>query len=599
MLFDPASLASYPLSPGVYLMKDAKDRVLYIGKAKLIRNRLRQYFSGQDTRPQIPYLLPQIAAIDTIIVSSEKEALILENTLIKRHQPKYNTLLRDDKTYISLIINTKSKWPMLKIGRTKGKLKPGEVAFGPYPNSYAAKQTLELLQRLFPLRQCSDRELATRLRPCLLHQMKLCLGPCCDLVTQEEYARHVDRSIQFLKGRDTGILKDLNSQMQQASDELEFERAHTLLQTIRHLERTLEKQHVSASGDEDTDILGLYREADSVVLCQLLVRASRLIGSATFTFSGVLDDDAELLTSFIGQRYLEIDDKPKTLLLPVEPEMREQLEDWLHLGIAVPQRGDKLKLVDMAYQNAKAAFIREHDEEAKNEARLLELEEKLRLSHFPRRIECFDTSHLAASEIVATLVVFTDGKADKSEYRKYKVRTVDKGDDYAIMREVLTRRFSKVTELPNLLVIDGGKGHLNVALSVLKELDISTIDVIGFAKDDSKHTKSLTQDQIFLPGQKDALILRNNHPALFLLQQIRDEAHRTAITFNRSRFSKKSLSSKLDQIPGIGEAKQKALLKAFGSVKKMESLDVEVLSKVPGVSRKDAEKVKTALSQKL
>ncbi|MCH9609411.1 MAG: UvrABC system protein C [Chlamydiales bacterium] len=577
-----------PLQPGVYLMKNRLGKVLYVGKAKQLRNRVRQYFvPGRDGRSMVPYLTKQVTEIETIVVRSEKEALLLENTLIKRYQPKYNALLKDDKTFFSLMINHKHKWPMLKITRYKGKPPKGNLYFGPYTKGHAAKQTLDLLRTLFPLRQCSNHELAARTRPCILHPMGRCLAPCVNKCTKETYDALVERVIAFLKGRDKTILRDLKKEMACASKALEFEKADRLYKIIQAIKATLEEQQVEKAGRKDLDVIGVERVADRVALTVMQFRDGKLTSSHVHLFIQCVQDENAILCSFLLQHYEGVDERPAELVLPFELKEREILEKILGFHLHVPKRGNKLELIEMAKANAKEKLKKAPKEEP--EQVLIEMEEKLSLTHFPERIECFDNSHLSGLEPVSGKIVFTDGRRDPKEYRKYKVSTLD---DYQAMREVLTRRFKRTEKLPDLVIIDGGRGHLNAALEVLSDLDISTVDVIGVAKERGRHDKGMTQEQIFLPGKKEPILLKSNSKVLFLLQQIRDEAHRFAITFHKQRRKKRLFTSALDQVEGIGPVKKQRLLTHFGSVKRILEAGEEEWKKIPGITKRDLENLK-------
>lgn len=600
MLFDQDKLDLFPVEPGVYLMKGSDDAVLYVGKAKNIRQRVRQYFlSSGDQRPTIPYLIAKVHKIDTIVVSSEKEALLLENTLIKQYQPHYNVLLKDDKAYIGLKINDRDKWPMLSLIRYKGTPKPGASYFGPYTSAEAAREMLDLLQRLFPLRQCSDQEFARRTRPCILYDIKRCIAPCVNRCTKEEYDVLVKQAMRFLRGQDREVLKDLYAEMRRSSEELNFERAGEMLKIIQKIEKSLEEQHVDKlSSHVDTDALGLFREGDEVIIAQLLFRGGKLVGSRNYDFTAVVEDDDELIESFLQQHYSG-HELPKEILLPVELEDHEPLEEILsqnkhRVHLLTPLRGDKKSLLELAQNNAKAIFKKEKDAKSIKEKILLEMQERFHLARYPKRIECFDNSNLAGTLVVSSLVAFLDGVKDSKRYRKYKIRNNTASDDYAAMKEALERRYKRGKDegdLPDLLIVDGGKGHLNMALKVLSDLDIVSLDVIGLAKEEGRHDRGITREQVFLPGIKDPILLKQNSPVLFLLQQIRDEAHRTAITFHRKLHVKKSLKSVLDDIPGIGPAKRKLLLKHFGGIKGiMEAKESDLVS-VKGLSQDNIQQI--------
>lgn len=594
MPFSPSAISQFPTAPGVYLMKNSGGTVLYVGKAKNVRQRVKQYFAqGGDGREMIPYLISSVESIETIVVRSEKEALLLENTLIKLHRPKYNALLKDDKHYISLKVNIKHQWPMVRIVRNPGKSKHDGLYFGPYTSAYAARQTLELLQKLFPLRQCSDEELARRTRPCILYDMKRCIAPCVNRCTKEEYDALVLKTVRFLKGQDKEILKELHIEMEQLSEALEFERAATTLRAIRAIERTIEMQAVDHLPGGDLDAFGLFREAEEVSVCQLIVREGRLLGTKHYAFSGVAQNETELLESLLLQHYETEEELPKEILTASVLETQEALEEILSakkgagVTLSAPQRGNKRALLEMAIANAEANYRRERDARVLREKMLLEMEEKLHLTRYPTRIECLDHSHLSGSEAVAALVAFTSGEKDKKRYRLYKLRETPAADDYAAMAEVLTRRYRAAKEqedLPDLLIVDGGKGQLNIALKILSDLDISTVDVIGLAKEGGRHDKGVTLEQIFLPGVRDPILLKSTSPVLFLLQRIRDETHRVAIEFQRKRRSKKTITTQLAEIEGIGSVKQRRLLQHFGSIRGIQAADEAALREVKGLS---------------
>lgn len=590
MPFDPRSLALYPDQPGVYLMKDVQGTILYIGKAKNIRNRLKQYFTVYgDQRDMVPYLTAQVEVIDTIIALTEKDALILENNLIKLHKPKYNVLLKDDKTFISLVI-TRHKWPMIQLVRYKGKPKDNGLYFGPYTNALAARQTFDLISRLFPLRQCSDGELATRQRPCLLYDIKRCLAPCVNKCTEEEYGEHIQSAIRLLKGQDKEVLKELQRKMEFASDNLEFEKANTYLQMIHQIDHVTQVQHVDNPAAQNCDVLGLYREADTVMIALLFFREGKLVGSEHFSFHLIASQDDEVIESFLLQHYKNSTKLPAEVFIPLELPQQKDVEEILQLSIHTPQKGKKRDLVEMAQRNAKALFVREQDARSLKEKMLLDLQETLQLTRFPRRIECFDTSNISGTDPVASLVCFINGEKDKSRRRLFKIKGTDRADDYTAMRQVLRRHFVKEKEkgdFCDLLVVDGGKGQLNIAIEVLRELDIASIDVIGLTKEDARHDKGLTQEKIYTPYRKDPYLIDPRSPLLFLLQKIRDEAHDQAIAFHRKRRSKRTISSELDDIAGIGPIKKKRLLQRFGSVKALKGASEEEILAVPGITKKD------------
>jgi len=591
--FDPSRLDDYPDTPGVYQMLSAKGQVLYVGKAKNLKNRLKSYYTaGGDERVQVPYLLANVASIETIVVPSEKEALLLENTLIKRHQPKYNVLLKDDKGYISLKVTTKHPWPMIQLVRFKGAPPKDGTYYGPYTSATAARQMYDLIGKLFPLRQCSDDEFARRKRPCILYQIKRCSAPCVGLVSAEEYHGYIQGAQRLICGQNEEVLKLLEREMQQASDALEFEKAQKLLEKKELLEEIVQCQRVDSVTREDADVWGLFREGADVIVTKLLWRQGKLIGSHHFDFENAFQPTDELLESFLVQHYLIEKGRVKEVLLSQEIPDKEALCEVISAKVHVPERGEKKRLCQIAVANAYAAFKQRKDAKTIREKALLELQEKLGLSRYPRKIDCFDKSHFSGTELVSSCVVFVDGERFKAGFRKYRIKSVATGDDYAMMKEVLFRRYSKAKEeesLPDLIVIDGGKGHLRACLEVLERLEIVSADLISVAKEAGRHDKGVTKERIFCPNSKEPIVLDSHSPALFLLQAIRDEAHRFVLAFQTQRRKKASMRSELDYIPGIGPTKKKRLIVAFGSVKSMRQKTKEELAQVKGITKKDAE----------
>lgn len=603
MSYDPKKIDLFPTLPGVYLMKNEEGEVLYVGKAKNLRQRVKQYFvPGRDGRLMIPYLVAKINYIETIVVTSEKEALLLENNLIKQHKPRYNALLKDDKSYIALKISQNDAWATVRLVRYKGTPEPDGLYFGPYTSAQAARQTLDLLNKLFPLRQCSDQEFARRTRPCLLYQMKRCVGPCTQKCTKGEYQQHLDRTIKFLRGQNKDVLKDLYEEMRLLSEQLEFEKANHLLRTIRYIEKTIESQYVDRPLGHDADAIGLFRYGEHVVVVLMIFRGGKLVGSRHFEFDNIIEEDHELLTSFLLQHYEGATEIPSEILLPSKISDEHPVEEILSarreqkVNLQIPQRGEKKALIEIAQKNAEALFKTQKDEATLREKTLLEMQELLFLTNYPTRIECFDNSNIAGSEPVSSMVAFTDGLKDSKRYRTYRLKIGSKPDDYAAMYEVLTRRYKRAKEendMPDLVVVDGGKGQLNIAIKVFEELNITGVDLLGLAKEAGRHDKGMTAEQVFTCYQKEPILLKANSPILFLLQKIRDEAHRVAISFHRKRRSKKTLKSALDDIPGIGPAKRKTLLTHFGSLKKIELAADAELREVKGISAANIEAIRT------
>jgi excinuclease ABC subunit C len=584
-------LENLPKKPGVYLMKDAAGKILYIGKAKVIKERIKQYFTFQDTRAMIPFLLNQLHEIEHIVTFSEKEALILENTLIKKHKPKYNILLKDDKTFISLVINPKENWPRIKLVRYKELQKKEEgLYFGPYTSALNARATFETMTKIFPLRQCSDRELSTRKRPCLLYSIKRCLAPCVNKCTKSDYENSVKEAISFLKGKSQTVLSELKRKMEIASEALEFEKAGSILRTIKQIESTLSSEKSSVKLNiHDLDAINFIRKGHYTLLVKLIFRNGSLISSEHYDFSLTFEDDDEMLSTFLMQHYAS-EKPPKEILLPIPILDEKILSDILESKITTPERGDKKNIIDLAFENAKSIFEQEKMSSSSKEELLIELKETLQLSRLPLRIECFDTSHISGSDAVASMAVFTNGIRDKHKSRIYKIKKTKSADDYSSLRETITRRLSRALEeddLPDLIIVDGGKGQLSTCLEVFKNLNIASVDLISLAKEDSRHDKGLTKERIFTPTLKEPISLNPHSSLHFFLQTIRDEAHRRAINFHRKKRQERTKLSLLDNIQGIGPLKKKRLLKEFGSVKRILNATEEELLKIQSINKKD------------
>jgi len=598
-LFDTKRLSRYPTSAGVYLMKDSKGTVLYVGKAKNIKNRLKSYYSLQDGRAQIPHLLKQITEIETIVVHSEKEALLLENTLIKKHQPRYNVLLKDDKGYISLKVSTKHPWPRLALVRFKGNTPKDGTYFGPYTSAYHARQMFDLVNKLFPIRECSDEEFIRRKRPCMLYQIKRCCAPCVGKVSHDEYQGYVDEAMKVIKGENEEVLAMLHRQMQEASDALEFEKAHSLLQKIAILQSIKCTQTVEALSTESADVWALYKHGFDVVLCKLLLRSSKLVGSHHFDFSDCVQEANELLSSFLLQHYLVEANGISEILVYQEFAdaglLSELLSEKLGKKIRIrsPEKGEKKKLVQLAYANAKAIFTQRNDAKMVREKTLLYMQETLSLNRFPKKIECFDNSHISGKEPVSACICFVNGEKYTKGYRKYKMK-VGTGDDYAMMHESLTRHLVRAKEsdaLSDLIIIDGGLAHLRVAMRVLQELEIISCDVIAVAKEGHRHDKGLSLEKIYTQNTNEPIVLARDSELLFFIQNIRDEAHRFVLAYQTLRRKKSTIKSLLDEIPGIGPKKKKKLLLHFKNIKSIAEASEKELQAVSGISQRDAIKI--------
>jgi excinuclease ABC subunit C len=584
----------YPTDPGVYLMKDRQDTVIYVGKAKNLRARIKQYFAKhRDTRLMIPFLVAGIHTIECIVVQNEKQALLLENTLIKKYHPKYNALLKDDKTFISLYIDTDHPWPMIRLVRCKGKPKGHGLYFGPYPHAHEARATLNLLHKLFPLRQCSNEELKRRTRPCLLYGIKKCIAPCVGFCSQREYMQLVDGAIGFLRGKNQAVLKQLREEMQQASERLEFERAGALLRTIRGIEAISQPdEFIAKLAGRAIDVLAVHREGFDALLVKLIWRDGKLMGSEHYLFTMIANDPSELLVSFILQHYT--DELPHELLFShaVPKSLGDALSELRHSNVKLlfPKWGERKQLVEIAQKNAASLFHQKKSVRDVQEKILIELEESCFLTRYPQTIDCVDTSNIAGSVHVASVVGFVDGIRDPGRTRLFHIREAQAGDDYGALREVLTRRLTKAREessLPDLIVIDGGQGQLKIAMEVLHELDIASVDTIGFAKEGGRHDQGLSQEQIFLPHRTDPILLDRRSPLLFFLQTIRDTAHRSALLFHRRTRKNKTIKTALQDIPGIGAQKTGRLLKRFGSVAQIQQASDEELLSVKGITQQN------------
>jgi excinuclease ABC subunit C len=600
-----AKIRHAPRGPGVYLMRDGEGdgEILYVGKARDLKARIRAYFARTDSRAMVPFLVSRIRDIEFIITGTEKEALILENNLIKEHRPRYNVDFRDDKSYYNIRIDPAESFPRFQLVRRPKK--DGARYFGPYPSGGAARETLRFLQTILSLRSCRDRELKTRRRPCLEHEIGRCSAPCVGRIAPDEYQRLVKDGIAFLDGRERALIGDLRARMNMAAEELRFEEAVLLRDRIAAIEETLERQRIVSMTGRNRDIFGLCREEDLTQICALFVRDGRMIGQKTFPMIRLRAETAELLSSLLMRYYDGAADIPDEVVVPVELEDGDLLAEWLAekkgrgVSIVAPKRGEALALLGIAGRNAENAFRTARLTGDQPEVTLPLLAEKLKLRNIPRRIECFDISNIGGRYAVGSLVSFADGVSAKEGYRRFRIRTVPGADDYAMMYEVLKRRYQKRENLPDLIVVDGGKGQLGVALAVLKDLEIEGMDVIALAKerDDPRPDVPMTkgEDRVFLPGRKDPVYLSRWPPALFLLQRIRDEAHRFAVTYHRKVKEKADLQSLLDRIPGIGPARRKALLIFFGDVRRVRAASVADLMQVEGIGGETARRIRAFL----
>jgi excinuclease ABC subunit C len=585
-----------PVDPGVYLWKDEDGRIIYVGKAKVLRNRVRSYFQRTDEKDiKTRLLVARIADVDWIVTNSEKEALILEATLIKAHFPRYNVRLRDDKRFISLKLDLKHDFPRLYVVRQVKR--DGNIYYGPFSDARAIRSTLRFINASFRLRKCSDVNFASRKRPCLQHQIGRCHAPCVGFIGRAPYSALVDEVRLFFSGRLPELAAGLKTQMEQKAAALDFEEAATLRDRIAAIEKSLEKQPVVSHGVRDIDAFGVYREGAAVVISQLFVRGGAITGQRVYPFGDIEDEDGQILRQLLGVYYSGETFLPRQILLPTEPDGGlDQLSEWFseiggqRIDVHVAQRGHGRKLVLLAKRNAKRHFEARRTSLVTAADVLADVQEKLNLERSPETIECFDISNVQGKLAVASMVRFAQAEPDKSGYRRYRIRTIDEPDDFAMMREALTRRLRRGATkggLPDLLLVDGGKGQLGVAVAVLEELSLAHVPVAAITKiKDLAPGDMSAKDKVFLPGRKNAVTFRGGSHALHLLQRVRDEAHRFAIEYHRKLRSKNMTQSVLDAAPGLGGAKQKALLKTFGSLKKIREASVEQLQQAPGIGPK-------------
>ena len=577
-----AQVALLPDKPGVYLMRDQAGKIIYVGKAVNLKNRVRSYFQQRGLSVKTEALVARIASFETIVTATEMEALILECNLIKKHRPRYNISLRDDKTYPFIKVTLNEAFP--RVYATRRLEKDGAKYYGPYASAGAMHETIALLKKLFPLRSCRSMDAQ---RPCLEYHIKRCLAPCAGLVDQESYLAMVRTVCLFLEGRSADVEKDLKRRMLAASEELKFELAGRLRDQLAAERQVMEKQNI-VTGAGDQDVLGLARLGGQSCVQVFFFRSGKMVGRDRFMLSGGDNEtDGDILAAFVKQYYHEAAFIAREILTPLVLPESELLASWLSerkggaVHLLTPQRGSKRELVQLAADNA-AEYIRQRNERdavkhGKSTAAMEELAQRLSLARLPKRIECFDISHIQGAETVASMVVFTGGEPDKAEYRRFKLRTVEGSpDDFASMQEVTLRRYREAAEpLPDLIVIDGGKGQLSSALEVIRGVGLSEIPVIGLAKE---------FEHIFRENISEPLILPRHSEALRLMQQIRDEAHRFAVTYHRKLRAKRNLVSVLDHIKGIGAKRRQALWKHFGALEKMRAASVEDLAAAPGMN---------------
>lgn len=600
----PLNAAAAPAGPGVYVMKDAEGRVLYVGKARSLRRRLAAYFKPSGhADPRIAQLVRRIAAYETIVTRTEKEALLLEANLIKRHRPRYNVSLKDDKRYPSLRLDLREPYPRFEIVRRPG----GDEAlyFGPFASASAVRETLRILNRTFKLRQCRAVEFKTRRRPCLHCQMNGCLAPCCRDIPPELYAEQVQEAILFLKGRTRELLQKIRGAMQAAAAAEEFERAARLRDKLFALEKTVEKQVAATTDFRDRDVFAAASESGAAVVTLLVVRGGVLTGSRHYRVPETIASAAEVLAAFLPQYYASRGEAPPEILianpLADAPLVAEALGAARGRPVRIhrPARGEKARLAAMALENARTELAAMLSDRRAERELLTRLQRALSLSRLPERIECVDNSTLMGSSPVAARVVFAGGRPQPEAYRTYSLRSVSIPDDYAAMAEILGRRFRGDGEgepPPDLLLLDGGKGQLGTAAAVLRDLGLAgALDIAAIAKRDERRGER--SDKVFIPGRSNPVNFGRENDLLLFLQRVRDEAHRYAVGFHRRRRRAVFLRSALDGIPGVGRARKAALLARFGSVEALRSADPAAIAAVPGFTPRLAAALLAALKR--
>jgi excinuclease ABC subunit C len=649
---DPAlqrTLDDLPAEPGCYLMKDRAGVVIYVGKASSLRSRVRSYFGAPraDDRAFVALLDELLGTIEVIVTRSEKEAVLLENELIKKHRPRFNVVLRDDKTFIVLKLDLAHPYPRLEVRRARERRDPKARYFGPFGSAWSIRETLKLVNRHFQLRTCTDHVFDTRKRPCILYQIHRCPGPCVYQVPPEEYQASIDDAVAFLEGREPELATRLEARMKEAAAGLRFEEAARVRDQLQAVHRSLETQRVMMGDGVDRDVLGLHREGPDLMIQVLVMRAGKLIDARAFPFKDRAAPDAELLSQFLVAYYDGVP-APDEVLAPVEPDEAEALAEVLSeargrkVRLLTPQRGAKADLLEVAARNAEQSFRQWHERDERREESLLALTRSLHLARPPRWMECYDISTFQGALAVGSGVSMRDGEPDKAGYRRYKVKGVAGQDDFAMLHEVITRRLKRALAeqaFPDLLVIDGGKGQLNAALAAARDLGVAVkpvpgseavpfVELVGLAKSRLLEPTELgttrvvrargrraapaaaaladvaeaaekgfvpeatrSPERVFLPGRKDPIVLRQNSAELFLLTRLRDEAHRFAITFHRKLRRERNFQSVLETIPGIGEGRKKALLRHFGSLKKVKEADLEALRAVEGFGEKQAAQI--------
>ncbi len=612
-----SQVRALPEKPGVYIMRDVRGDVIYIGKARRLRDRVRSYFgSARSLEPKVRSLAEQVHQVEHVVTNNEAEALHLEATLVKRHQPIYNVRLKDDKHYPYLKVDVQNPWPRVTI--TRRVEEDGARYFGPYASAGSVRRTLDVVKKLFPWRSCTKEITGNDPRPCLDFYIKRCIAPCTAYCTPEEYRDVINQTILFLEGRSNEVKQHLRQEMEAASESLEFERAARIRDQLVAVERITERQQMATTTPLDADVFALARKDDEACVQAFFVRGTVVADTDSFMLDGTQDaSDREILGAFVAQFYESATYVPRMVLLAAEPEDREDLEAMLRqrrgtvVEVHVPERGEKRALVATAEENARESLRMHHvrwvADRDKTESALSVLQEELDLPTRPERIECYDISTIQGTNTVASMVVFKHGQPANSEYRRFRIRSVEGQDDFASMREVLSRRFKRIAErrraelrgetvtaeepspwdeVPDLVIIDGGKGQLGAALDVMRDLGLRDVPVCGLAKQ---------QEEIFVADVADSIMLPRTSEALYLVQRIRDEAHRFAITYHRKLRGKSSTQSVLDGVPGIGPKRKRTLMRKFGSLKNLREASVDDIASTVGFTRRLAETLKRSI----
>jgi excinuclease ABC subunit C len=595
--FDQKSfLRSLTHRPGVYRMLDAKHKVIYVGKARDLKKRVSSYFTRTHDSPKTAAMMQLVADVEVMVTNTEAEALLLEYNLIKQHRPRFNILLRDDKSYPYIYVSTRHRFPRLQFHR--GPRKGKGRYFGPYPSTSAVRQTLNDLQKLFLVRQCQDSYFSNRTRPCLQYQIKRCTAPCVDLITREQYAKDIDAAIEFLEGKNKSVINTFVKRMEQASADRHYEQAARYRDQVAKLKEVEARQLVARSANKDLDIIGFASNGAIHCVTVLFIRNGAVIGSRDhFPKSATEDDRARILNAFVAQYYLGRD-APAEIILETAIDDASLLESELtermgrKIAIRNRVRGDRARWLELARTNAEQGLNLQVASNATIKRQFAALGEALGLDETPERLECFDVSHTSGEATVASCVVFNAAGPLKSDYRRFNLKPAAGGDDYAAMAEALRRRYKRVKKgevpMPDILFVDGGKGQLAEAMTVLDELELNWLNVVAVAKGRSRRPGA---EQLFIPGVKKAIRLPADSPALLLILQIRDEAHRFAITGHRARRAKSRRTSRLEQIPGLGPKKRRELLKQFGGLQGVMGAGIDDLVKVRGISRALAESI--------